>query len=173
MMRFVPAAVITAALLLAGGDGAAAQPARQPRVAPVQVQVVISRYRDEKKISSRPYALSVPVDDPARLQVGGNVPVPGGEKGTVYRNVGTELIIRMRTTDDGRYELNVTVSETAVAGEGAQLLNVTPGVPPVLRTYTSTSALVLKDGQTAQFAAGTDPITGDVVRVDVTLTVPK
>jgi hypothetical protein len=124
-----------------------------------------------------PYMLSVPVNQgPATLQVGGQVPIPSGgaQGGIQYRNVGTSLSVTVKPATDGRYEVSTNVSESSVAGEDQAGLNVRPGVAaPVLKTYTSNSTLVLKAGQTAQFTAATDPITGETVRVDVTLNVQK
>jgi hypothetical protein len=44
---------------------------------------------------------------------------------------------------------------------------------PAFRSFTSSFNLLLKDGQTAQHTAATDPISGEVIRVDVTLNVLK
>ena len=41
---------------------------------------------------------------------------------------------------------------------------------PAFRSFTSTFNVLLKDGQTAQHTAATDPVSGEVLRVDVTLT---
>ena len=44
---------------------------------------------------------------------------------------------------------------------------------PVIRTFQVTNSVHLKDGETTQFTAATDRITGEVVRVEVTLKVLK
>jgi len=44
---------------------------------------------------------------------------------------------------------------------------------PTIRTFTSSFSLLLKDGQTAQHTAATDPVSGEVLRVDVTLAILK
>jgi hypothetical protein len=67
------------------------------------------------------------------------------------------------------------VSDTSVdlpspTGQGAmQTLNEVP----IIRNFTSTNELTLRDGQSAQFTAATDRISGEVTRVDVTLNVVK
>jgi hypothetical protein len=43
----------------------------------------------------------------------------------------------------------------------------------LLRTFNTEATLYLRDGQTAQYAMATDPVTGEVLKVDVTLTVIK
>jgi hypothetical protein len=44
---------------------------------------------------------------------------------------------------------------------------------PSVRKFQSTFNLLLKDGQTATHTAATDPVSGEVLRIDVTLTVLK
>ena len=44
---------------------------------------------------------------------------------------------------------------------------------PVIRSFRASNNVVLKDGQTRQFTAAADRITGEVVKVDVTLKVAK
>lgn len=44
---------------------------------------------------------------------------------------------------------------------------------PTFRTFTSSQTLILKDGQTTQFTTATDRVSGEVTKVDVTLTVVK
>jgi hypothetical protein len=160
---------------------------------PIDVEINISRYQGDKKVSSLPYALTVnaryqEVREQQRtiLRMGGQVPVPvmappSTPDGAVapfpftgpvqYKDIGTQIDCSARPLDDGRFELFISVEDTAVAS--------TPGVGgqqpalPALRTFASSNTIVLRDGQTRQFTAAADRITGEVVRVDVTLRVPK
>jgi hypothetical protein len=43
----------------------------------------------------------------------------------------------------------------------------------VLRTFQTTNNLILRDGQIRQFAAATDPVNGQLVKIGVTLKVEK
>ena len=45
-----------------------------------------------------------------------------------------------------------------------------PGVP-VFRSFGSSNTLVLRDGQSRQYTAAADRVTGESIRVDVALTV--
>jgi hypothetical protein len=45
------------------------------------------------------------------------------------------------------------------------------GGSPSFRSFRAINSMVLKDGQTAQFTTATDKVTGETVRIDVTLTV--
>jgi len=44
---------------------------------------------------------------------------------------------------------------------------------PTLRSLFTNNSVVLKDGQSAQFTAAADKMTGEVVKVDVTLSIDK
>ena len=44
---------------------------------------------------------------------------------------------------------------------------------PVFRSYQSTNTLVLKDGQSREFTAAADRVSGEVIRIGVTLRVVK
>ena len=44
---------------------------------------------------------------------------------------------------------------------------------PVFRSFRSSFAMVLRDGQSMQYASATDPISGEVMRIDVTLSLAK
>ena len=149
--------------------------------APVQVQLVLSRYRGDKKISSVPYSLSVKPLSPrgANLRLQTQVPISSGvdEKSGnsifTYRDIGISIDANATPLDDGRYEVSVTISESSLYGDAQPPLALPRGVPTLVRTYASQNSLVLRDGQTSQYTAATDPVTGEVVRADVTLTVPK
>jgi len=56
-------------------------------------------------------------------------------------------------------------------GDGAKVQKV-EGVSSV-RTFRTTNQLVLRDGQSSEFTAATDKVTGEVIKAAVTLTVVK
>ena len=155
---------------------------------PIEVQVVIARYRDDKKISSLPYTLSVNANgDRTNLRMGAEVAVPTtvftpqGSTDKIspltsynYKNVGTNIDCFARSTPDGRFSVNVSVSESSAVAAESQ----TSGTPrvanaPIFGNFQTNSTLLMRDGQTRQFTAATDRITGEVVRVDVTVRVLK
>lgn len=73
------------------------------------------------------------------------------------------------TLDDGRYRLHIVIDDSSlVPGTGA-------GAPalPTFQSFTSVTSLLLRDGQTAQFVAATDKVSGEVTKIDVTINVLK
>lgn len=170
--------------------------AKANAVVPIDLEVVISRYQGDKRTSSLPYALTVNtkyVSDVegapmTSLRMGGEVPLPtmsftidgkpmpnfptGGP--VMYKAVGTNIDARGRILDGGRFEIWVSVQDDAIAtpqGVGAGAASATN--LPVIRSFRASNNVVLKDGQTRQFTAAADRITGEVVRIDVTLRVAK
>ena len=102
---------------------------------PIELQVVISRYQGEKRISSLPYVLSLKSyvnslrggGTGASLRLGSRVPIrqqtfvpaadgkPATTTGSVnYENVGTNIDAGASALEDGRYE--VTVQHQRIVG---------------------------------------------------------
>jgi hypothetical protein len=133
----------------------------------LKVQVVIARYEGDKKVSSLPYMLAVTANrpQPVNLRMGSQVPVPTGQGGVDYKSVGTNIDCLATSTDDGRFEVEVRIEDSSIMERRGI------DIPPTLRTFSSSNNVVLKDGQTAQFTAAADKVTGEVVRIDVTLNV--
>ena len=161
--------------------------APNPPITPLRVQVVLSKYQGDKKVSSMPYTLSVNSDrsQAASLRMGAQVPIvtavqpPGADKLVApmqqvnYKDVGTNIDCRAYSIDsDGRYRLDLTIEDSSVyTQEGQNAMR--PGDHPSFRSFRSTNTLLLKDGQTTQFTTATDKVSGEVVKVDVTLTVVR
>jgi hypothetical protein len=174
-------------------DQAKAQAARDDlqRLVPLSVDVLITRYQGDKKISSMPYMLAVNANKlgqagPALLRMGAKVPVPtiaappgnpGGPAGPMpgpvnYQDIGTNIDCNAKVVEAG-YELRISVSDTSVYANIQDNATPTVGNMPVFRSYQSTNTLVLKDGQSREFTAATDRVSGEVIRIAVTLRVVK
>jgi hypothetical protein len=150
---------------------------------PLQVQIVIARYLNDKRVSSLPFSLSMSTarGSKANVRMGGNVAVPttvftpqGDAKTSpltsyTFQNVGTNIDVYAVESPAGRIGLNVTISETTLkpADPGSQV-NV-----PSTNNYQSSNTVFVKDGETAQFTAATDRISGEEVRIEVTAKVQK
>ena len=164
------------------------------RGVPVRVQFVVARYKGDKKITSLPYTLSAATGQMARLRVGADVPYatttfrpvkpagestkPGDTTQTVetvqshsYRTVGINISCTPSAMADGRYRLDIALSDDSIAYDDAAASR--PKGVPVFRTFSTTNTLVLEDGETDQITSAADPTSGEILRVDVTLTVAK
>lgn len=182
---------------------AAAQAARErdrALIVPLKIRVVLSKYQGDKKISSLPYELTVRTDgSKALIRTGAQVAVPSatalmeppsppakpGEpadrrpplpgRSFSYRDVGTNIDCQATNLDAGRYAVTVTIEDTSVyPGERDPNARAQPGdMLPAFRTFRTTNALVLRDGQTTEFSLATDKMTGEVMKAEVSVTVIK
>jgi len=180
-------AVLTTATLAAQDS----QPAAQNRPgSPVSLKVslVFSRYQGDKKISSVPHTLWATATDgrtPTSLRLGTQIPVPttvfgkDGEKTQSYnyRDVGTNIDVNASTALDGFYKIQITITDSSVyypdQSEPAARSTTASTGAPAFRNFNSSFTLYLKDGQTAQSTAVTDPVSGQSIKLDATLNVQK
>ncbi|HVQ12861.1 MAG TPA: hypothetical protein VMS40_04695 [Vicinamibacterales bacterium] len=174
-------------------ERARAQAARDDlqRLVPLSVDVTITRYQGEKKISSTPYVLAVNANKlgqagPALLRMGAKVPVPtiaappgtpagpaGPMPGPVnYQDIGTNIDCTAKVVEGG-FEVRMSVSDTSVYANIQDAATPTVGNMPVFRSFQSTNTLVLRDAQSREFTAATDRVSGEVIRIAVTLHVVK
>jgi Bacterial type II and III secretion system protein len=189
--RFRTLALLVIIALAYGATGRAQdQPAsKAPASTQLRVQVVLSKYQGDKKVSSLPYTLSVNSERGSRasLRMGAQVPIVASTQNlssdgksltpqlqTVnYRDVGTNIDCQAYPVDpDGRYKLDISFEDSSVyTVEGQNAMR--PGDHPSFRSFRSSNTLLLKDGQTTQFTTATDKVNGEVMKADVTLTVVK
>jgi hypothetical protein len=164
--------------------------AEMEQLIPLDIEVVIARFNGDVKVSSLPYALVVNATRQAKqpvtvLRMGGRVPVPAatftpfagadGKAAPVmnswsYEDVSTQIDCSAAILRDGRFDLTLSIEDTGVAtpvkgADGSTL--------PILRSFRTKNNVVLRDGQTRQFTVAADRLTGETVRIDVTLRVVK
>jgi len=171
-----------------GQSGAAR---KLPAPVALKVTVVLSRFQGDKRISSMPYILGVMASGwgpgpKTALRMGVEVPVaqtritadgkPGPVSSYSYRDVGTNIDCGA-TFDESRpgiFQLALTVSDssvgldTAKGGDGRAVPDL-----PSFRNFNSSFTALLRDGQTMQYTSATDPVSGEVMKIDVTAAVMK
>ena len=159
------------------------------RQVPLRVQVVLSRYQGEKKISSMPYTLSVVTNaNKTSMRMGLDVPIPtevftplgkGEQQATQpvtsynYRSVGTNIDCGANLAEEGLYRLELAVQDSSVMLIDKDMGSMPKIKAPSVRHFQSSFTVLLRDGQTVQHIAATDPVSGEVLRVDVTLNLVK
>lgn len=159
----------------------------------LMVEVSVNRMRDGKRISSVPYTLAVVADGPrSTLRIGGEVPVPTATftpnakepnlnplASYSYRNVGTNIDVTAQAVPDNAYRLNVTFEESSVYPPGeAEKSGMTSAASrgagaPAFRSLRASNAFNIRDGQTVEFSAGSDLISGETARIAVKITIAK
>jgi hypothetical protein len=172
--------------------GQSAGARKTPPPVPLKVTVVLSRFQGDKRVSSMPYVLGVMASGwgagpKTTLRMGVDVPVMqtvfGGGSGDAksvpmssytYRGVGTNIDCGA-TFDEavpGIFQLALTVSDSSLGLDTAKRSGVMPDVPS-FRNFNSSFTALLRDGQTMQYTSATDPVSGEVMKIDVTVGVMK
>lgn len=157
---------------------------RATALIPIKVQVVFAEFEGDKKISSMPYAFTVPATDKsggnygASIRTGVRVPIEidGKDQKTTYLDIGSNIDCRIQSGEDGRFLVSLNVDRSAIypnkSSEGERLVNEPNGLP-LIRQFRSSESLLLKDGQTSENTLSTDPMSGHTMRVSVTINVQK
>jgi hypothetical protein len=168
----------------------------------VRVDVMFTRFQSEKKISSLPFSLLASATDsrdrpsPVSIRMGVDVPVgtstttdsrtvPAGGNGATqstgststkvqYRSVGTDIDCNVTRLDENRFSVRVSVSDSSIyAADGDTSKALKSADPAAFRTFSTGNTVVMRDGQTILFGVGTDKISGETLKIEVTLHVVK
>jgi hypothetical protein len=174
--------------------------AKDADIVSLRVLVTVATYQGDKKVSSVPYTLSVNAAPnafgpnmppspfnfmPSQLRMGVRVPVPTMAPPTVdgkrvdgmvtagpvvYEDIGTNIDCSATAMGDGRFQLQLSIEDKSLASPSP---TSRPGDPPVFRTFRLSNQLILRDGQSTQFTAATDRVTGEQVRIEVSVSIAK
>jgi hypothetical protein len=168
------------------------------QVIPLRVDVVFTRSLAAKKISSIPYTLVVsalpmapellnrpqvwPQGQNTSLRLGADVYTGRSVSNTndgktsstpEYRYIGTDIDCRADHRGAGVYRLYLNLSDNTLATSAAGPGELGNSVGAAVRRFVASNVITVRDGQSSQFAVGTDPLSGETVRVDVTATAIK
>jgi hypothetical protein len=167
---------------------------------PAKLQIVLTEYDGNKKISSMPYSIPfilarTPLTSSLRLGV--RVPVntttsKTGENSLQYVDVGTNIDVsdidyrlnHVQATP-GRFTVDIKIDRSSLyvpsrdkdghidGGKDWTAGEPPPGNEPMIRQFRGDVTLRLRDGQESEATVATDPLTGRVLKVDVVLNILK
>jgi hypothetical protein len=162
------------------------------RTTPVKVQIVFTEFEGDKKVKSLPYTLYINAPDApelkpgwVKLRVGSRVPIyTGGTKENMtYLDVGTNIDARSAYAGEGRLLLYLRIERSWVEGGVSVPVTKPDGSAsetssghfqePIVRQLVSEFDLKLREGQSVESTTATDPISGKVLKVDVSFTIVK
>jgi hypothetical protein len=154
-----------------------AQAADRQAPAPLKLQLVFTRMQGDKKISSIPYAFWLADDRlKSNLRMGNQIPIPDGKGTYSYRDIGTNIDAVMLSNINGVYTVNIILTDSSVffpdKSDPATASLSNSGMP-AFRSFTANFSVMLRDGQSGQYLSATDQVTGQVTKLDATLTVLK
>ena len=161
-----------------------AMEARQTETTPLKISVTFTEFEGDKKVKSLPYTMVVVADGrPPKsvVKMGSRVPVYAGkESGMQYLDVGTYIDCQASRTKENKFDIRLNLERSWVEGNVAVAID--PGASPqssvqfpepILRQFKSELSLTLRDGQTVESSFATDPLSGKVFKVEVSLNVVK
>jgi hypothetical protein len=197
----VAMALLTAfpAPLRAKGTPGTLAPQATLATVPVQVDVLMTRWQGEKRISSMPFVLMANASprqgvSPTSIRMGVDVPVgtstsnvtqTQGAQGnsprevttakvaTEFRNVGPDIDATVTRTDATNFSVYLSIRDSSIFTSDQTKMPNTMVDPTAFRTFSASNTLNIMDGQTRLFGVATDKITGETLRIEVKLTVLK
>jgi len=198
MKRIFISSLMVACLLMLGRTAVAQDKPNLPKdegrsaapftVGPqVKVQFVFTEFEGERKVKSLPYTMVIDTSHNNKLRMGSRVPVATGkDNGAVqfqYFDVGTNLDCAAIAAQDGKYQLRLSLERSWVEGDvsitsekvESQAKDHSDSIfrQPVIHQFKFEDTIVLRDGQTLETNYATDPLTGKVAKLEVTLNVVK
>jgi hypothetical protein len=166
-------------------EGTPSAEARPKEVTPLRVGVTFVEFEGDRKVKSLPYTLVVVADakNPKSIvKVGSRVPVyTGKDSGMQYLDVGSNIDCTAFRAKDGEFHLTLDLERSWVEGDvsvavekgNSSQSSVGQFPEPIVRQFRSELSLMLRDGQSVESTFATDPLSGKVFKVEVSLTVLK
>ena len=167
------------------------KPKSEVQTTPVKALIVFTEYDGEKKVKSLPYTLYInaPVSTElmpgwVKLRIGNRVPVYTGKDQFQYFDVGTNIDARAAHTPEGPFRLYLNLERSSVEGDvlvpmqkPPEQLSPDPHAgsfrQPVVRQFKSELDLKIREGQVLESTMATDPMSGKVLKVEVSISVVK
>jgi hypothetical protein len=154
----------------------------------LRIQVVFTEFDGDKKVKSMPYSTLLTSGtggvEFAKIRIGNRVPLyTGKENGLQYIDVGTNLDFRADRLDAMRFGVKVSLERSWVYGD--VMIPVDKSVDlqgggssgqfkePVIGQYKTDVNLLVRDGQTIESTVATDPLSGRLMKIELTLMVVK
>ncbi len=107
------------------------------------------------------------------LQVPIQISTKDSPSNVVFKDVSNNVDCSAHSLADARFHVRCTIEQTSVYQGSGETGSLSISSTPVLRMFRSDESLILKDGQTTQLTSATDPVSGEALKVDVTLNVLK
>jgi len=178
----------SAAILSVRAQDKSAAPAAEKMI-PLRVLVVFEEYDGQKKVASLPYTFHVIANDPhgprTSIRDGLKVPVATGGSASSptqfqYMDMGADMDCGATSVDDGQFKVDLSVQRTLMFTPdelkptvAVAKATVGPGGNTVVQSFSSRYDLLMRDGQTIEAATATNPLSGRVMKVSVTVNVEK
>ncbi|MHB8502987.1 MAG: hypothetical protein ACYDCG_14550 [Candidatus Acidiferrales bacterium] len=156
----------------------------------IKLQIVFAEFDADKKVKSLPYVMYMNAPDAAeikpgwdKLRIGSRIPVYTGNSQMQYQDVGTNIDARSAYADDGHLLLQLDLERSWVEGDVSVPITKADAASsdtssghfrePIIRSFRSELYLKLREGQPVESTVATDPISGKIMKVEISFTVVK
>ena len=183
----------TVTVLLVMAAIATAQPPQdnsKDTTTPLQVSIIFNEYDGSKRVSTLPYQMAcnaAPHMDKSSLRLGLRVPIATGSLKSgnenvqwQYQDVGTDIDCWAAAAPEGGFLIGLGLQRHVIypPNQSSKPAEWQPGSPltdrPIFGGFeANVKNLLLRDGETVQAATATDPVSGHVWKIDVSLKVGK
>lgn len=159
-----------------------AKNSKEQNTSHLKIDFLLTEYNGQQTISNTAYHLGMeagPDQREGKIRMGVKVPVAQGNNDFQYMLIGTDIDCAVKTLGDGSYDLHLIISRSSIYAEtsnGSQAQAETPhpiGTHPVIQQFSTDFPLNMHDGETAEGTSATDPFSGHVLKINVTLHVVK
>ena len=152
--------------------------------------MVFTEYEGDKKLKSLPYTFLVTTHTrdgrpESKIRIGNRVPVytGPGQNSWQYVDIGTNIDSWAEGVGPGQYRVYLYLERSWIDGDKAvpvegvggssQNPDATRFPQPIIRQYKAELTPILKDGQSLETQLATDPLSGRVVKLEVSISVLK
>jgi len=166
------------------------KPKAETLTTPVKVSIVFTEYDGDKKVKSLPYTLYINAAEGqdakpgwSRLRIGSRVPVYTGKDQFSYLDVGTNMDARASRNTDGHFILSLILERSWVADYAAVPVTKSDTSQadaaaghfrePIVQQFKSELDLKIREGQPVESTMATDPLSGKVLKVEVSVAIVK
>lgn len=163
----VPVAACLFLALAASAEETTPRPER-PR-STFRVDFTLRESQDGQKTNERTYTLTVNEGGSGNVRVGSRVPLPAGEKGVQYMDVGLRISCRIREAEPGDVALEADVDVTSFAAPDG----LDPKAAPVLQSISQSSSARPALGKPTLLTSVDDVGSKKRIQVEVTVTRAK
>jgi hypothetical protein len=156
----------------------------------IKLQIVFAEFDGDKKVKSLPYVMYVNAPEATdvklqwdKLRIGSRIPVYTGNSQMQYQDVGTNIDVRSAFADDGHLLLQLDLERSWVEGDVSVPITKADAASsdtssghfrePIIRSFRSELYLKVREGQPVESTVATDPISGKMVKVEISFTVAK
>lgn len=151
---------------------------------PLKISVTFTEFEGDKKVKSLPYTMIVIADGKnpkSVLKTGSRIPVyTGKEYGMQYLDIGSNIDCQATRTKDNKFDLKLSLDRSWVEGNVPVAVDSNTSMQssgqfaePIVRQFKSELSLILRDGQAVESSFATDPLSGKVFKVQVSLDIVK